>query len=148
LTYTSLEIKSISDIIVLTAKDSHHIPRDMKELDEVFNEISENSHARAPLDHWRRPYVYKVIDAQASRFVLYSAGPDGIDNGGDGDDVVGGSKTYNCELYYSCLDAKDYASYVFFFSGVLVLAIWIAYAGYSIFKWITAFRHTSANIDR
>lgn len=36
-------------------------------------------------DPWGNPFVYRV---DGEDFALYSAGPDGIDNGGEGDDVV------------------------------------------------------------
>lgn len=138
LTHTSLEIKTISEMIAMNAKESHRIPSNSEELKVVAKESSEKAYF--PLDHWSHPYVYKVLNANAHQFVVYSAGPDGIDNGGEGDDVVGGSKNYKCELYHSCLDAEDYANRVFSFAAAFILLTWIGLAVHSTFKWLARSR--------
>lgn len=40
------------------------------------------------LDMWGHPYVYTAAPSHGAPFVIYSLGPDGIDNGGEGDDIA------------------------------------------------------------
>lgn len=136
LTHTSLEIQSISRIIATNATENHRIPSNVEVLKMLTKGGSENYSVASRLDPWRHPYVYKILNANELGFVVYSAGPDGIDNGGDGDDVVAGAKNYKCELYGSCLDAKDYANRVFSISAALVLLTWIGFFIHSTFKWM------------
>jgi hypothetical protein len=48
------------------------------------------------LDHWKRPFVYRVhpgtLGRPKARFELYSKGPNGIDENGQGDDVTADSR--------------------------------------------------------
>ena len=39
-------------------------------------------------DPWGNPYVYRLRDAQAQIVQLYSRGANGIDEGGEGDDII------------------------------------------------------------
>lgn len=40
------------------------------------------------LDLWGHPYVYIAAPSSGKPFVIYSRGPNGIDNGGEGDDIA------------------------------------------------------------
>lgn len=45
-----------------------------------------------PLDPWGNGYVYKPDSSAPKGFFLYSFGPDGKDDGGNGDDIVYGKR--------------------------------------------------------
>ena len=49
-----------------------------------------------PTDPWGGQYIYRV---NGPTFTIYSAGFNGIDEGGGGDDVILGKKAYSCETY-------------------------------------------------
>lgn len=49
-----------------------------------------------PADSWGQNYVYRVGDG---KFLLYSAGLDGRDELGAGDDVTSKEKSYSCDAY-------------------------------------------------
>jgi hypothetical protein len=140
LTHTSLEIQTISDSIASYAEENRRIPSNREVLTALENDRSAKHFVYFPRDHWGHPYVYKVLDANLFRFVVYSAGPDGADNGGAGDDVISGPKNYTCELYHSCLDAKDYANRAFVAAAAFIILTWIFLAVRSMFKWITRSR--------
>ncbi|MEJ2612569.1 MAG: type II secretion system protein GspG, partial [Candidatus Thiodiazotropha sp.] len=57
---------------------------------------------RLPKDPWGNEYIYKQEIHQEVDFVIYSKGPDGLDNHGAHDDVVNWKKDYSCELNYCC----------------------------------------------
>lgn len=135
LTRPSLDIQFISKILAISASENHRLPTTLEELTVEGKDGSGKYLRRLPRDPWRHPYVYKVLDADARRFVVYSAGPDGIDNGGGGDDIVGGAKSYACELYGSCLTAKDYANRALGILSTLVLLAWIIFCIRLMFKW-------------
>jgi hypothetical protein len=136
LTRPSLDIQFIAKIIAMSASENRRLPATLEEL-TVEGKNGSGKYLRSlPQDPWRHPYVYKVLDADARRFVVYSAGPDGIDNGGGGDDIVGGAKSYACELYGSCLTAKDYANRALGILSALVLLTWIIFCICSMFKWM------------
>jgi len=85
-----------------------------------------------PTDFWGHPLIYKVLDTKLQEFMIYSAGPDGVDNGGAGDDVIAGKKNYKCELYGSCLTAKDHLYQAFVIATLVTLLTSIGIAIYSI----------------
>lgn len=127
--HTRQEIQWHSELLVFLAKEDKHFPTESEGLSGIFQHPF--------IDHWGRPYIYKVLDLKAQKFVIYSAGPDGIDNGGGGDDVIGGEKQYKCELYGACKTVVDYANYALSIATLLTLLTGIILAGYSVFKWIT-----------
>jgi hypothetical protein len=146
LTHPSLDIQFISKIVEMSASENHHLPATLEELAVDGKDGSGKYLRRLPQDPWRHPYVYKVLDAAARRFVVYSAGPpDGIDNGGGGDDIVGGAKSYACELYGSCLTSKDYANRALGILSVLVLSTWIIFCIRSMFNWMPWWRVRALN---
>jgi len=40
-----------------------------------------------PLDPWNHPFAYELIDPQNGTFRIWSAGPNGLDEQGGGDDI-------------------------------------------------------------
>jgi type II secretory pathway pseudopilin PulG len=61
---------------------------------------------RVPTDPWRAEYVY-ALD-HSSEPSVYSAGANGRDESGLGDDIVNGDKRYRCEDYEAyCARAED-----------------------------------------
>jgi type II secretion system protein G len=57
---------------------------------------------RLPKDPWGNEYIYKQEIHQEVDFVIYSKGPDGLDNHGAHDDVVNWKKDYSREQNHSC----------------------------------------------
>jgi len=51
-----------------------------------------------PKDPWDRAYIYRSSPT-GDRFTLYSSGRNGVDEQGEGDDIVSGQKKYACEEY-------------------------------------------------
>jgi general secretion pathway protein G len=51
-----------------------------------------------PSDPWNNPYVYRY-ESGSETYQLYSIGVNGVDEHGDGDDVIGPSKHYECKAY-------------------------------------------------
>lgn len=45
-----------------------------------------NGSDEVPIDPWHRPYIYKN-DSEKRKYLLYSAGPNGEDESGEGDDI-------------------------------------------------------------
>lgn len=45
--------------------------------------------SEVPLDGWQRPVVYRPPAAEGGAFTLYSMGENGVDDGGEGDDIGG-----------------------------------------------------------
>ncbi len=61
-----------------------------------------------PEDPWGNDYVYKINDKAADGFVVYSYGPNSLDDSGGHDDVVSWDKEYSCELNYECPTLCDH----------------------------------------
>lgn len=81
---------------------------------------------RLPKDPWGNEYIYKQEIHLEVDFVIYSKGPDGLDNHGAHDDVVNWKKDYNCELNYSCSTicerTRDFISIATVLSYIILLA--------------------------
>lgn len=118
------------------AKERLRIPTDAEGLQLLIEKSARSNESpsldQMPKDFWGHPLIYKVLDAKTLKFTIYSSGPDGIDNGGAGDDVIAGKKNYQCELYGSCLSAKDYMYQAFVIATLLTLLASIGVAIYSI----------------
>jgi len=79
---------------------------------------------RLPKDLWGHSYIYNEDAAVESGFTIYSAGPDGEDNQGGGDDVVLWEKDYQCEHYSSCSTTMERVGDAFLsiaFIGLLLM---------------------------
>jgi len=51
-----------------------------------------------PSDPWSNSYLYSLADNPPG-FLIYSAGANGLDERGSGDDVTSSKKTYECRTY-------------------------------------------------
>lgn len=133
---TRAEINMAGQAVSSYAQGHRHVPNDAEGL-KLLTEKTANGSApsylkEVPMDSWGHPLIYKLLDARTQKFMIYSAGPDGIDNGGAGDDVIAGMKNYQCGLYGSCLTAKDYVYQAFVIAALLTLLASIGVAIYSI----------------
>lgn len=52
-----------------------------------------------PTDAWGNQFVYTLREQHGQSYLLYSKGPDGVDNNGYHDDVVNWEKSYVCSFY-------------------------------------------------
>jgi general secretion pathway protein G len=79
-----------------------------------------------PSDPWHHPYVYRLI-REAPGFDLYSAGKDGVDNRGAGDDIKTRDKSYRCETYYDeCAGSWPWWRSVALLTSFLAGICWLA----------------------
>lgn len=51
------------------------------------------------MDFWGKPYIYAFRPESPKGFVLYSSGPDGVDNQGAGDDITAESPVYEDSIF-------------------------------------------------
>jgi len=56
---------------------------------------------KVPKDPWFHDYVYRRT-APGKGYVIYSIGRNGVDESGNGDDIVEGPKKYSCAEYGGC----------------------------------------------
>ena len=114
------DLSSIQTGLNLYALKEHRYPTDTEGLNALVPAVL----LREGNDPWGTPYVYR---SQGRFYVLYSAGADGEDNRGEGDDVTDSSKKYECDVYgVNCppdgrLIAAWVALAVFLFSAVVGL---------------------------
>ena len=80
------------------AAAGHRLPTDAEGLESLATG-DDKSLDRVPTDPWRHAYIYRRTP-EPPGFVLYSAGYDGVDDHGTGDDVTTFDKSYDCETYY------------------------------------------------
>jgi general secretion pathway protein G len=109
------DIRTLNTAVKLFRKDHERIPSAAEGLSRLVNpsRLGKVQYLdRLPKDHWGNSYIYRVVDIN-KRFYIYSAGPDGIDNEGKGDDVVLEDKGYNCELYHDCSTTNNYVNRMF-----------------------------------
>ncbi len=93
-------------------------------------------------DPWGNHYIYKDEKKHEVEFIIYSKGPDGLDDNGYYDDVVNWDKEYDCDLNYRCPTfADDVRLWIYAFTGIsyIILLVYFAYL-YSI-KKIILFRN-------
>ena len=133
---TRTEINMAGQAVSSYAQEHQHAPNDTEGL-KLLTEKTANGSApsylkEVPMDSWGHPLIYKLLDIKTQKFMIYSAGPDGIDNGGAGDDVIAGRKSYQCELYGSCPTAMNYVNQAFVIATLLTLLASIGVAIYSI----------------
>jgi type II secretion system protein G len=126
---TKSDIRTLNAAVYFYRKDHGRIPGSAEGLSGLVNSVGMNQYLdRLPVDPWGSNYIYRPADFNKS-YDIYSAGPDGIDNEGKGDDVVLEDKRYNCELYYDCWSENDYLNGVFvlimLISFILILLVTI-----------------------
>ena len=139
LVHTPAEIRFATQQIAAYARANHHLPPTIEESPPaLFGPVPDlgfATHAGWPRDAWYRPFIYKVINPERQTFVVYSAGPDGEDDGQGGDDVVGGAKAYKCELYQTCPGVVAYANSFFLYSFLLLALAVAALSGRGLWKF-------------
>lgn len=104
---TILEIETIETSIDLFKIDYNRVPNETEGLDIL---LDKKYLLNAPKDFWGNEYSYHT---DGKHFQIYSVGPDGIDSGGLGDDVVSWDKKYDCKLYNDCLTVRNYIFRIF-----------------------------------
>ncbi|NHZ34799.1 hypothetical protein [Massilia rubra] len=79
----SATISSLGTAIEMWGRKHGRVPTD----EEKFSVLGLS--VRTIADGWQRPFIYKSQRTQGPQaFLLYSLGPNGIDEGGHGDDIV------------------------------------------------------------
>ena len=140
LVQTPFDIRSTAQAINDYALSNHRLPP-MREASppSPFGPVADlGSGLRDdwPRDVWHRPFIYKVLDPEMRTFVVYSAGPDGKDDGQGGDDVIGGAKEYDCKMYQTCPRIADYAYLVFAVTFLLLLLGALGYGGRAVWRHV------------
>jgi type II secretory pathway pseudopilin PulG len=126
---TKSELKSLNHAVKIYENKNGHIPTEL----EGFNKLVEEHYIDSvPLDFWGNAYLYKTLRQENGSLHIYSAGPNGIDNNEEFDDVISSEKPYRCELYSDCPTFEDYLNMVF--STIFLLSFgFILYQGFSVF---------------
>jgi general secretion pathway protein G len=133
-------IQAYMTAMELFANDYHRLPTETEGLRVLVEPPGDNSSRRSYLqglrrDPWGSAYIYKVTDASHRAFVIYSAGPNGIDEEGANDDIIAGPKDYPCAAFSTCPTASDYVG-----AGAAITALLSALALAIIFV-VTAARY-------
>jgi type II secretion system protein G len=87
-TRTNLEMVGRS--LIQFKEETGHYPTVAQGLEALTDEHRRGSNLlRAlPKDSWGKPFVYRVsVESNGESFLLYSVGPNGVDDGGSGDDI-------------------------------------------------------------
>jgi hypothetical protein len=87
-------VRFLPDYIERYRDDHGHLPP----AEAAFETLAGEYIMSVPVDPWRRPYVYRLIE-EPPGYRIYSVGIDGVDEYGAGDDVIAGSKYYRCDTY-------------------------------------------------
>jgi hypothetical protein len=124
-------LKFLRQAIDTFKKDNGSLPNEdiwMRQLSSGSNPILDES----PQDRWDRPYIYKRV-SDAPGYVVYSAGRNGIDEKGQGDDITTPEKKYSCDSYGVNCPPTIGAIFMGFLalSSALSLAVWIVLVLYS-----------------
>jgi hypothetical protein len=90
-------IANLSQAVELYRQDNGDIPTEAQGL-AVLVSSSRPLLDRLPNDPWGAPYLYRRT-ASKPGFEIHSAGRNGRDEGGAGDDLTTASKAYRCEDY-------------------------------------------------
>ena len=94
---------------------------------EEHNGFFETSRTRR--DPYRREYVYRALEAGAG-FTIYSRGPNGIDEFGEGDDLIDGDKKYDCPEFYDCPTVCERANKTVLVAGAGFWTLTLAFFAY------------------
>ena len=86
-TYTAL--RNVEHLLLVHSVQAGGAPATQADLLALMRSRPQVFHRRAGDDDWNRPLNYRIPSVDPSRaFDLYSSGPDGKDDGGEGDDIV------------------------------------------------------------
>jgi general secretion pathway protein G len=92
------DLRALADALAFEAKERGRLPTEAEGLESLVNGEPKVLD-RVPVDPWHSPYVYRRI-AEAPGFEVYSAGQNGEDESGKGDDIVLRDKSYRCADYF------------------------------------------------
>lgn len=119
------DIRALSSAVNLFRLDSGRYPTTEEGLDALIAKPAallpnwRQYFERLPVDPWGNDYIYRNEARNGVDFVIYSRGPNGIDDNGKYDDVVNWDKKYDCALNYKCPTACDYSQRVAFVSALV-----------------------------
>jgi len=101
---TKNDVSALNQAIELYKLDNHRYPSENEGLIALLKNEKSNTDLnyikRLPPDSWGSAYIYKLTK---KGFKVYSSGPNKIDEGGLGDDVVSWKKEYRCEDFNDCM---------------------------------------------
>ncbi len=127
---TQGDIRLLSAAVEFYRLDHHDYPEALTDLVE-----KELIYALYP-DRWGSDYNYRV-EPDGADFVIYSSGPNRVDEFGGGDDVMLSGKEYGCPVYYRCptfcervRDVAFIGAVVFWPVSVLACMLWGCLAGF------------------
>ena len=84
-------LKTLHQALELYTKQHGAYPTADQSLTALCDQLGQRGYLVCPHalnDPWGNPYVYRSPDAQRHSYQLYSRGPNGLDEGGRGDDIV------------------------------------------------------------
>ena len=99
------DLSAISNAVEMFVVQSGRYPTTLEGLEVLVSNTSDEISnwkqflSIVPKDSWGRQFVYTLRVQHGQRYLLYSKGPDGVDNNGYYDDVVNWDKSYVCNLY-------------------------------------------------
>ena len=97
-----------------------------------------------PVDSWGNPYLFEVENGNNGEVVkLYSKGPNGVFESGDGDDIVNWEKGYNCEFYKTCRRPSEYIFMVSAILATISLIVILLIAILRVIKYLLKLRNKS-----
>ena len=126
ITMELLQLRDMHTVIQLYKDDFKELPRTPEQLYERgFLKVQ-------PRDRWGRSYVYSLTKGDAG-YVLYSMGKDGIDQKGEGDDVVGPEKRYTCDDYgINCF----WSERMIVLAALFALLVVVAWGTRNAWRWL------------
>jgi type II secretion system protein G len=114
-------IEELSASVDMFALETGRLPKDTEGLSVLLSKPQNDPgnwngpylrRGRIPLDAWDTPFVYRRVNKAAQGYVIYSAGPNRIDDLGKDDDIVSWAEQEPC--YFVCRDRTflDYVSVI------------------------------------
>ncbi len=124
------EIQSLRLGVQLFRLDRNRYPDTVDEYLEAYPPASPN----AITDNYGKRYHLRLVDSDLG-VIVYSAGPNGIDEGGYGDDIVGTGdeveKVYRCPEFFPCPTVCENVSHIVMVVGLFtwtMTALYLIYA--------------------
>lgn len=98
LTEIRVDIANLSQAVGLYRDDHGDVPTESQGLEALLSGPPPLID-KLPKDPWGKPYLYRRTPSKPG-FEIHSAGRNGLDEGGAGDDVTLADKVYRCEDYH------------------------------------------------
>lgn len=125
------EIYTLKNGIVMFWLDHERFPTDLDEYYRLQPPVSSSN----TIDNFGNKYLYRLTEGDP-RFIVYSAGPNGLDESGLGDDIPSDGEEsqyeFNCPQYYPCPSYCEYTRTAAFGAAILSWAATIFYMIYSV----------------